>query len=119
MLCLHDTPSDNAGSPLSSESWCCCLNLRLIKGLSLLFAFLQHNPKISVLYAKQIEHFHNTDNDASKDMIKGYENYQNTSKSYDTTRIPIWIEILLGCFETNPCPLLEQVILDGGCGTGN
>ncbi|MEQ9358101.1 class I SAM-dependent methyltransferase [Coleofasciculus chthonoplastes] len=52
-------------------------------------------------------------------MIKEYENYQNTSKSYDTTRIPIGIEILLGCFATNPRPLLEQVILDGGCGTGN
>ncbi len=52
-------------------------------------------------------------------MIKEYENYQDTSKSYDTTRIPIGVEILLGCFATTPRPLPEQVILDGGCGTGN
>jgi ubiquinone/menaquinone biosynthesis C-methylase UbiE len=48
-----------------------------------------------------------------------YENYHETSKCYDNTRIPIGIEILLGCFASTPQPLFEQRILDGGCGTGN
>lgn len=48
-----------------------------------------------------------------------YENYHDTSKAYDNTRIPIGIEIFLGCFASTPRPLLEQNILDCGCGTGN
>lgn len=48
-----------------------------------------------------------------------YENYQETSKQYDTTRVPIGIEILLGCFASTPRLLSQQTILDGGCGTGN
>ncbi|EDN71447.1 hypothetical protein BGP_5273 [Beggiatoa sp. PS] len=48
-----------------------------------------------------------------------YENYHDTSKGYDNTRIPIGIEILLGCFASTPRPLPEQHILDGGCGNGN
>ncbi len=48
-----------------------------------------------------------------------YENYHDTSKAYDNTRIAIGIEIFLGCLASTPRPLLEQNILDGGCGTGN
>lgn len=48
-----------------------------------------------------------------------FENYQETSQSYDQTRVPIGIEILLGCFASTPRSLTEQTILDGGCGTGN
>lgn len=48
-----------------------------------------------------------------------FENYQETSKKYDQTRIPIGTEILLGCFASTPHPLSQQTILDGGCGTGN
>ena len=48
-----------------------------------------------------------------------YENYQDTSKNYDNTRIPIGLEIFLGCFAFTPRPLLEQNIIDCGCGTGN
>lgn len=48
-----------------------------------------------------------------------FENYHETSKSYDTTRVSIGQEILLGCFASTPRPLSEQIILDGGCGTGN
>jgi ubiquinone/menaquinone biosynthesis C-methylase UbiE len=48
-----------------------------------------------------------------------YENYHDTSKAYDNTRIPIGIEIYLGCFAGTNRPLLEQSILDSGCGTGN
>jgi len=49
-----------------------------------------------------------------------YENYSVTSHSYDTTRQPIGMEVILGCFAaTNTRPLHEQIILDAGCGTGN
>jgi len=49
-----------------------------------------------------------------------YENYSVTSNSYDTTRQPIGMEVILGCFAaTDTRPLHEQVILDAGCGTGN
>ena len=49
-----------------------------------------------------------------------YENYSVTSHSYDKTRRPVGIEVILGCFAaTHTCPLSEQVILDAGCGTGN
>jgi ubiquinone/menaquinone biosynthesis C-methylase UbiE len=49
-----------------------------------------------------------------------YENYSVTSHLYDTTRQPIGLEVILGCFAaTNTRPLHEQTILDAGCGTGN
>ena len=48
-----------------------------------------------------------------------YENYHDTSKGYDNTRIPVGLEIYLGCFAGTNRPLLEQSILDSGCGTGN
>ena len=49
-----------------------------------------------------------------------FENYTNSSHSYDETRIHIGIEVVLGCFVTaRTKPLHEQVILDAGCGTGN
>ena len=52
--------------------------------------------------------------------LTDYENYSVTSQTYDTTRNPIGLEIILGCFAaTNTRPLHEQVILDAGCGTGN
>ncbi len=49
-----------------------------------------------------------------------YENYSLVAGTYDDTRIPIGLEIILGCFAaTNTRPLHEQAILDAGCGTGN
>ncbi len=48
-----------------------------------------------------------------------YENYHNTSQDYDNTRIPIGIEIFLGCFSATPRALIDQHILDAGCGTGS
>nr|VFK18914.1 MAG: Ubiquinone/menaquinone biosynthesis C-methylase UbiE [Candidatus Kentron sp. LFY] len=48
-----------------------------------------------------------------------YENYDETFRNYDTTRIPVGLEILLGFFASIPRPLNEQKILDLGCGTGN
>ena len=48
-----------------------------------------------------------------------YEDYSRTSRRYDQTRIPVGIEIILGCFTVGSHPLTEQHVLDGGCGTGN
>ena len=48
-----------------------------------------------------------------------YEDYHETSKSYDETRHPVAVEVVLGCFAMASRPLHEQIILDGGCGTGN
>ena len=47
-----------------------------------------------------------------------YENYSQTSKSYDKTRVPIGIEIILGCLALAPTPLARVKLLDAGCGTG-
>ena len=52
-------------------------------------------------------------------MQTSFENYNETSKSYNQTRTPIGLGSILGCLALNPLPLSEQVILDGGCGTGN
>jgi ubiquinone/menaquinone biosynthesis C-methylase UbiE len=47
-----------------------------------------------------------------------YENYSETSKSYDKTRVPIGVEIILGCLARAPIPLARTKLLDAGCGTG-
>jgi ubiquinone/menaquinone biosynthesis C-methylase UbiE len=47
-----------------------------------------------------------------------YENYNETAAKYDQTRIPVGLEILLGCFAATPSPLSSQTVLDAGCGTG-
>ncbi len=47
-----------------------------------------------------------------------YEDYTETSKSYDSTRVPIGIEIILGCLARAPIPLARMKLLDAGCGTG-
>ncbi len=52
-------------------------------------------------------------------MKNEYEDYQESSRNYDNTRVPIGLEILLGCFVSTPRLLQEQTILDAGCGTGN
>lgn len=51
--------------------------------------------------------------------MSSYEDYLQTSKSYDATRVPIGIEILLGCLARGPKPLSEITLLDAGCGTGS
>ena len=48
-----------------------------------------------------------------------YENYDETAKTYDSTRSPVGLEIVLGCFAASVRPLATQTIADGGCGTGN
>ena len=47
-----------------------------------------------------------------------YENYSETSKSYDKTRVPIGVEIILGYLARAPIPLARMKLLDAGCGTG-
>lgn len=49
----------------------------------------------------------------------GYESYSNTSRTYDLTREPIGIPILLGCFAMSGRPLSELAVLDAGCGTAS
>jgi ubiquinone/menaquinone biosynthesis C-methylase UbiE len=48
-----------------------------------------------------------------------FENYSRTSKSYDKTRIPAGVEIILGCLAKLGQPFDQMKILDAGCGTGN
>ena len=59
-------------------------------------------------------------NQGSESTSTDYENYSLAAHTYDDTRIPIGLEIILGCFAaTSTRPLHEQAILDAGCGTGN
>ena len=47
-----------------------------------------------------------------------YEKYDQTSRAYDLTRVPIGGEIIIGCLACHEKPLGELVVLDAGCGTG-
>ncbi len=47
-----------------------------------------------------------------------FETYDETSRHYDTTRVAIGGEILLGCLARHAKPLHELSVLDAGCGTG-
>jgi ubiquinone/menaquinone biosynthesis C-methylase UbiE len=59
-------------------------------------------------------------NQGSQSTAADYENYSQVAKTYDETRIPVGVEIILGCFAaTGTQPLHEQAILDAGSGTGN
>ena len=48
-----------------------------------------------------------------------YENYDSTSVSYNETRTPIGLPIILEHLQSTPLALGEQTVLDAGCGTGN
>ncbi len=50
--------------------------------------------------------------------MSSYEDYRRTSRHYDQTRVPIGIEIILGCLSRVGRPLAELTVLDAGCGTG-
>lgn len=47
-----------------------------------------------------------------------YEEYDTTSAHYDSTRVPIGGEIVLGCLACHHNPLEALHVLDAGCGTG-
>ena len=48
-----------------------------------------------------------------------FEDYNETSENYNRTRVPIGLEIILGCLSLGQAPLAKQKLLDCGCGTGN
>lgn len=48
-----------------------------------------------------------------------YAKYKIGSPNYDTTRVPIGLEIILGCLTRTGIPLGEQAVLEAGSGTGN
>jgi ubiquinone/menaquinone biosynthesis C-methylase UbiE len=47
-----------------------------------------------------------------------YEDYDSTSGSYDNTRVPVGLPIILDFLASTPTALSEQTVLDAGCGTG-
>ncbi len=47
-----------------------------------------------------------------------FETYDETSRHFDETRVPIGAEIILGCLARHEKPLGELAVLDAGCGTG-
>ena len=51
--------------------------------------------------------------------MSAYENYTAVSADYDRTRVPIGVEIILGCLASGGCPLASLRLLDAGCGTGS
>ncbi len=50
--------------------------------------------------------------------MSSYEKYDETSRHYDRTRVPVGAEIILGCLARLDKPLGDLVVLDAGCGTG-
>ena len=51
--------------------------------------------------------------------MSAYENYTAVSADYDRTRVPIGVEIILGCLVSGGRPLDSLCLLDAGCGTGS
>lgn len=51
--------------------------------------------------------------------MSSYEDYNRHAGTYDHTRGPIGVEIIVGCLSDSSVPLPQQVLLDAGCGTGN
>ena len=51
--------------------------------------------------------------------MSAYENYTAVSADYDCTRIPVGVEIILGCLASGGRSLASLRLLDAGCGTGS
>ena len=51
--------------------------------------------------------------------MSAYENYTAVAADYDRTRVPIGVEIILGCLASASRPLASMRVLDAGCGTGS
>ena len=51
--------------------------------------------------------------------VSTYEDYADASNHYDSTRVPVGIEIILGHLAAGPVPLDRVHLLDAGCGTGS
>lgn len=54
-----------------------------------------------------------------KCAMSQYANYTFTSEEYDTTRVAVGVDTILGCLARCGVPLGEQAVLEAGCGTGN
>lgn len=57
--------------------------------------------------------------DADASLAVEYEDYNTTSGSYDQTRVPVGLPIILDYLASTPTDLSEQTVLDAGCGTGS
>ena len=51
--------------------------------------------------------------------MSAYENYTAVSADYDRTRVPVGVEIILGCLACGGRSVASLRLLDAGCGTGN
>ena len=51
--------------------------------------------------------------------MSAYEDYTAVAADYDRTRVPIGVEIILGCLAAAGRPLSSLQLLDAGCGTGS
>ena len=51
--------------------------------------------------------------------MSAYENYTAVSADYDRTRVPVGVEIILGCLAAGGGTLDSLHLLDAGCGTGS
>ena len=51
--------------------------------------------------------------------MSAYENYTAVSADYDRTRVPVGVEIILGCLVFGGRALGSLRLLDAGCGTGS
>jgi ubiquinone/menaquinone biosynthesis C-methylase UbiE len=51
--------------------------------------------------------------------VSTYEDYADASGHYDSTRIAVGHEVILGHLAAGPVPLADIALLDAGCGTGN
>ena len=51
--------------------------------------------------------------------MSAYEDYTAASADYDRTRVPIGVEIILGCLAVTGGSLASLRLLDAGCGTGS
>ncbi|MFQ5617103.1 MAG: class I SAM-dependent methyltransferase [Anaerolineales bacterium] len=52
-------------------------------------------------------------------MYQSYENYSETSSTYDDTRIPVGLRIILRVLWESETPPERTRLLDAGCGTGS
>ena len=57
--------------------------------------------------------------DDRRTAMSAYENYTAVSEDYDHTRIPVGLEIILGCLASVGRSLASLRLLDAGCGTGS
>ena len=51
--------------------------------------------------------------------MSAYENYTTVSADYDRIRVPVGVEIILGCLAAGRGALASLHLLDAGCGTGS